>query len=79
MGLTAQTWITTHHQVQLQKYLHHIMVLPTLTCTFDISQISPFASGTQQDAATIVAEVSAAAVAQALKEFAVCVNPKLPS
>ena len=43
--------------------------MSNLNHTFDISQISPFVLGTQQDAATIVAEVSAAAVAQASKEF----------
>ena len=37
--------------------------------TFDISGISPTNLGSAQDAATIVAEVSAAAAAQALKEF----------
>ena len=48
-----------------------------LSHTFDISQISPFVSGTQQDAATIVAEVSAAAAAQALKEFHHMCEPKI--
>ena len=37
--------------------------------TFDVSGISPINLGTAQDAATIAAEVSAAAVAQASKEF----------
>ena len=40
-----------------------------LNHTIDVSQIIPFMSGTHQDAATIAAEVSAAAVAQASKEF----------
>ena len=37
--------------------------------TFDVSGISPTNLGAAHDAATIAAEVSAAAVAQALKEF----------
>ena len=48
-----------------------------LNCTFKVSQISPFRSGTQQDAATIAAEVSAAAAAQASKEFHHMCEPKI--
>ena len=33
------------------------VLCPTLNCMFDVSQISPFASGKHQDAATITAEV----------------------
>ena len=40
-----------------------------LNRTFDVSGISPTNLGTAHDAATIAAEVSAAAVAQASKEF----------
>ena len=43
--------------------------------TFDISQISPLTSN-PQDVATIVAEVSAAATAQASKEFCCMQNPR---
>ena len=44
---------------------------------FDIGQLSPFASATQQDTATIVAEISAAAVAQASKEFCHMCEPQI--
>ena len=44
--------------------------------TFDISQIAPL-SGNPQDAATIAAEVSAAAVAQTSKEFCHMCKPKI--
>ena len=51
-----------------------------LNLTFDISGIPPTNLGSAQDAATIVAEVSAAAVAQASKEFRrMPGNPKLLS
>ena len=40
-----------------------------LNCTFNISGILVTNVGNAQDAATIAAEVLAAAVAQALKEF----------
>ena len=45
--------------------------------TFDVSGISPTNFGTAQDATTIAAEVSAAAVAQALKEFRHMREPKI--
>ena len=45
--------------------------------TFNVSHILPFASDAQQDAATIAAEVSAAAVAQVSKEFCCMHKPKL--
>ena len=48
-----------------------------LNYTFNISQISPFTSGTHQDAATITAEVLAAAAAQASKEFCHMCKPKI--
>ena len=54
---------------------HHVM--PNLNCTFDVSQISPFVSSTHQDAATIAAEVLAAAMAQASKEFCHMHEPKI--
>ena len=41
---------------------------------FDISPVTPLASN-PEDAATIVAEVSAAAAAQASKSSAGCMNP----
>ena len=44
--------------------------------TFDVSSMAPLASNTQ-DAATIVAEVSAAAAAQASKEFCRMREPKI--
>ena len=44
--------------------------------TFDVSGISPTNLGVAHDAATIAAEVSAAAVAQALKEFRRMREPK---
>ena len=47
-----------------------------LNQTFVISQILPL-TGNSQDAATIVAEVSAAAAAQALKEFCHMQDPKI--
>ena len=43
--------------------------------TFDISHIPPM-TGSPQDAAAIAAEVSAAAAAQALKEFRRMLGPK---
>ena len=45
--------------------------------TFDVSGISPTNFGAAQDAATIAAEVSAAAVAQASKEFRHMREPKI--
>ena len=45
--------------------------------TFDISSISPTNFGAAQDVATIAAEVSAAAVAQASKEFRHMQEPKI--
>ena len=51
--------------------------IPSLNRTFDISQTSPFMSGTHQDAATIAAEVSTAVVAQASKEFRRMCEPKI--
>ena len=45
--------------------------------TFDISGIPPVNLGNAQDAATIVAEVLAAAVAQASKEFWCMQEPKI--
>ena len=45
--------------------------------TFDVSGISPTNLGTAQDAATIAAEVSAAAAAQASKEFQQMQEPKI--
>ena len=51
-----------------------------LNRTFDVSGIPVSNIGNAQDAATIAAEVLAAAVAQASKEFqCICGNPKLPS
>ena len=44
--------------------------------TFDVSQISPL-TGNPQDVATIAAEVSAAAAAQASKEFHHMHEPKI--
>ena len=44
--------------------------------TFDVSQIAPL-SGNPQDAVTIAAEVSAAAVVQASKEFHHMCKPKI--
>ena len=52
-------------------------VMSNLNHTFDISQILPFASGTHQDAATITAEVLAAAMVQASKEFHHMCKPKI--
>ena len=48
-----------------------------LNQTFDVSCISPTNLGNAQDVATIVAEVSAAAVAQASKEFWQMWEPKI--
>ena len=48
-----------------------------LNQTFDVSGISPTNLGTAHDAATIAAEVSAAAVAQASKEFWRMREPKI--
>ena len=48
-----------------------------LNHTFNISQILPFVSGTQQNAVTIVAEVSAAAAAKASKELCHMCEPKI--
>ena len=45
--------------------------------TFDVSGISPPNLGAAHDAATIAAEVSAAAAAQALKEFWRMREPKI--
>ena len=45
--------------------------------TFDVSNISPTNFGAAQDAATIAAEVSAAATAQASKEFWHMREPKI--
>ena len=52
--------------------------IPTnpLNCTFDVSAISPL-TGNPKDAATITAEVSAAAAAQASKEFRCMWEPKI--
>ena len=50
-----------------------------LNQTFDVSGIPPANIGNAQDAATIVAEVSAAAAAQASKEFQCIRSPKLPN
>ena len=52
-------------------------VTSNLNCTFNVSQISPFMSGTHQDAATITAEVLAAATVQASKEFHHMCKPKI--
>ena len=41
----------------------------SLNHTFHVNQTLPFVSGVQQDAATIAAQVSAAAVVEASKEF----------
>ena len=48
-----------------------------LNRTFDVSGIPPVNIGNAQDAATIVAEVSAAAAAQASKEFRHMWEPKI--
>ena len=45
--------------------------------TFDVSNISPTNFGAAQDAAMIAAEVSAAATAQASKEFWRMWEPKI--
>ena len=45
--------------------------------TFDVSSISPTNFGAAQDAATIAAEVSAAAAAQVSKEFRHMREPKI--
>ena len=45
--------------------------------TFDVSGISPTDFGTAHDVATIAAEVSAAAAAQASKEFRRMREPKI--
>ena len=47
-----------------------------LNCIFDVSRILPL-MGNPKDAATIVAEVSAAAVAQVSKEFQHMQEPKI--
>ena len=47
--------------------------------TFDISNISPTNFGAAQDVATIAAEVSAAAAAQASKSSSICRNQKSPN
>ena len=52
-------------------------VMSNLNCTFDVSQILPFASGTHQDDATIAAEVLATATVQASKEFCHMHEPKI--
>ena len=49
-----------------------------LNWTFDVSQISPL-TGNPHDAMAIMAEVLAAAAAQASKSFTVCMNPRLPN
>ena len=49
-----------------------------LNHTFNVSGILPF-MGNPQDAATIVAEVSAAAAAQAPRSSSACGSPRLPS
>ena len=72
----------------LQCHHHHnchpILQLPfrgvnqgPLNGTFDVSGISPTNLGTAHDAATIAAEVSAAAAAQASKEFRRMREPKI--
>ena len=48
-----------------------------LNCTFDISKIPASNTGNAQDAATIAAEVLAAAVTQASKEFWCMQEPKI--
>ena len=48
-----------------------------LNRTFDVSGIPPTNIGNAQDAATIVAEVSAAAAAQVSKEFQHMWEPKI--
>ena len=48
-----------------------------LNCAFDISGIPVSNTGNPQDAATIAAKVSAAAVAQASKEFWCMWEPKI--
>ena len=48
-----------------------------LNQTIDVSGILPANIGNAQDAATIVAEVSAAAMAQASKEFQCMLEPKI--
>ena len=51
-----------------------------LNCTFDVSGIPVSNVGNAQDAATIVAEVSAAAVVHRHpRSSGTCRNPKLPS
>ena len=64
---------TSAGPAQPQSSTPHCLSKPN--CTFDVSQI-PFHSGVQ-DAATIAAEVSAAAASQASKEFHCRREPKI--
>ena len=62
------------HHVPYSSTPHHGTIL--LNKTFDISQIQPL-FGSHQDAVSIAAEVSAAAVTQASKEFCHMCKPKI--
>lgn len=64
----------TTHNIPCSSTPHRGAIL--LNRTFDISQMAPL-TGSQQDAASIAAKVSAAAVAQVSKEFCHIHEPKI--
>ena len=77
MGLVAQTWIIIPTPGPTPKASTPHCGMSNLNRTFNFSQILPFTSDTHQDAATITAEVSAAAAVQASKEFHHMCEPKI--
>ena len=77
MGLVAQTWTPMCLLVTSPKALTPYHGTSNLNCTFKVSQISPFTSGTQQDAATIVAEVLLLLWHRHLNEFCHMCEPKV--
>ena len=68
---------STNHLPPYSSTPFHRSSQMLLNQTFDVSGIPPGNIGNAQDAATIVAEVSAAAAAQASKEFWCMWEPKI--
>ena len=73
---TSPTTVPTQLPDHSSTPFHRVSQGP-MNRIFDVSGISPTNFGAAQDVATIAAEVSAAAVAQASKEFQHMQEPKI--